>query len=78
MMISPEPNEISAASRLLFNLVDSSPLARVCSAIITPDNAANISKRTGAGYLKALTGVSPGATLPHIYSSLRAATINHH
>ena len=78
MIISPEPNEISAASRLLFNLVDSSPLARVCSAIITPDNAANISKRTRAGYLMTLTIVLPGATLPHIYSSRRAMTINHH
>jgi hypothetical protein len=41
--IKPEPNETSAASVLLPNKCESSPFARDCSAINTPEIAASAS-----------------------------------
>ena len=43
--IKPEPNETSAASVLLPSKWESSPLARDCSAINTPEMAASASSR---------------------------------
>jgi hypothetical protein len=43
MTIKPEPKETSAASVLLPNKCESSPFARDCSAISTPEIAASAS-----------------------------------
>ena len=43
--IKPDPNETSAACVLFPNKCESSPFARDCSAIITPEIAARASSR---------------------------------
>jgi hypothetical protein len=45
MNINPDPKEISAACKPLLSSRDSSPFARACKAIKTPERAANKSKR---------------------------------
>ena len=50
IMTNPEPKETRAASNPLLIRWESSPFARACSAIITPESVARISKRIKRAY----------------------------